>query len=72
MTRYIPTEYRANLSKYKYSGVDESLVSKYVLGPYWTKLVTFFPLSMAYVSLVAGMHASLFRNHLIDHCFKSK
>ncbi|KFH73710.1 hypothetical protein MVEG_00924 [Podila verticillata NRRL 6337] len=47
MTRYIPTEYRANLSKYKYSGVDESLVSKYVLGPYWTKLVTFFPLSMA-------------------------
>ncbi|KAG0091554.1 hypothetical protein BGZ93_008787 [Podila epicladia] len=47
MTRYIPTEYRANLSKYKYSGVDESLLSKYVLGPYWTKLVTFFPLSMA-------------------------
>ncbi|KAF9959211.1 hypothetical protein BGZ70_008941 [Mortierella alpina] len=45
--RYIPAEYRQNLSKYKYSGVDESLLSKYVLGPYWTKLVTFFPLSMA-------------------------
>ncbi|KAF9437713.1 hypothetical protein BGZ76_011491 [Entomortierella beljakovae] len=44
---YIPAEYRANLSKYKYSGVDHSLLSKYVLGPYWTKLVTFFPLSMA-------------------------
>ncbi|KAF9360594.1 hypothetical protein BGX34_007682 [Mortierella sp. NVP85] len=45
--RYIPAEYRANLSKYKYSGVDESLLSKYVLGPYWTKLVTFFPITMA-------------------------
>ncbi|KAF8985634.1 hypothetical protein BGZ46_003034 [Entomortierella lignicola] len=45
--RYIPAEYRPNLSKYKYSGVDDSLLSKYVLGPYWTKLVTFFPLSMA-------------------------
>ncbi|KAF9349418.1 hypothetical protein BGX26_012278 [Mortierella sp. AD094] len=44
---YIPAEYRPNLSKYKYSGVDDSLLSKYVLGPYWTKLVTFFPLSMA-------------------------
>ncbi|KAG0241303.1 hypothetical protein BGW41_006022 [Actinomortierella wolfii] len=47
MTRYIPAEYRANLSKYKYSGVDESLLSKYVLGPYWNKLVTFFPITMA-------------------------
>ncbi|KAF9116568.1 hypothetical protein BGX27_001424 [Mortierella sp. AM989] len=45
--RYIPAEYRPNLSKYKYSGVDESLLSKYVLGPYWTKLVTFFPATMA-------------------------
>ncbi|KAF9584810.1 hypothetical protein BGW38_005101 [Lunasporangiospora selenospora] len=46
--RYIPAEYRANLSKYKYSGVDESLLSKYVLGPYWNKLVTFFPITMAF------------------------
>ncbi|KAG0073368.1 hypothetical protein BGZ89_004207 [Linnemannia elongata] len=45
--RYIPTEYRQNLSKYKYSGIDESLLSRYVLGPYWTKLVTFFPVTMA-------------------------
>ncbi|KAG0302702.1 hypothetical protein BGZ98_007293 [Dissophora globulifera] len=44
---YIPPEYRQNLSKYKYSGVDDSLLSKYVLGPYWTKLVTFFPITMA-------------------------
>ncbi|KAG0323834.1 hypothetical protein BGZ99_002451 [Dissophora globulifera] len=44
---YIPAEYRQNLSKYKYSGVDDSLLSKYVLGPYWTKLVTFFPITMA-------------------------
>ncbi|KAG0265863.1 hypothetical protein DFQ27_000314 [Actinomortierella ambigua] len=47
MTRYIPEEYRHNLSSYKYSGVDESLLSKHVLGPYWNKLVTFFPLTMA-------------------------
>ncbi|ORZ10029.1 hypothetical protein BCR41DRAFT_358154 [Lobosporangium transversale] len=47
INRYIPAKYRPNLSKYKYSGVDESLLSKYVLGPYWTKLVTFFPVTMA-------------------------
>jgi ethanolaminephosphotransferase len=33
-----------NLKKYKYSGVDKSLLSKYVLQPYWTRLVEFFPL----------------------------
>ncbi|KAG0232551.1 hypothetical protein BGX31_005132 [Mortierella sp. GBA43] len=52
--RYIPAEYRANLSKYKYSGVDESLLSRYVLGPYWTKLVTFFPITMA-PNLITGL-----------------
>ncbi|KAF9923836.1 hypothetical protein BGZ65_008650 [Modicella reniformis] len=52
--RYIPAEYRQNLSKYKYSGIDESLLSKYVLGPYWTKLVTFFPITMA-PNLITGL-----------------
>ena len=33
-----------NLTKYKYSAVDLSPLSRYVLQPYWTKLVTFFPL----------------------------
>ncbi|XP_076957398.1 choline/ethanolaminephosphotransferase 1-like isoform X2 [Bidens hawaiensis] len=34
------------LHKYKYSGVDHSYVAKYVLQPFWTKFVTFFPLWM--------------------------
>ncbi|XP_050375769.1 choline/ethanolaminephosphotransferase 1-like isoform X2 [Argentina anserina] len=34
------------LHKYKYSGVDHSLVSKYVLNPFWTRFVNFFPLWM--------------------------
>lgn len=33
-----------NLSKYKYSGVDKSLLSKYLLQPYWNWLVTLFPM----------------------------
>lgn len=38
----------ANLKKYQYSGVDNSLLSRYVLGHYWSWLVTLFPLWMAY------------------------
>ncbi|PRQ40501.1 putative transferase for other substituted phosphate groups [Rosa chinensis] len=34
------------LHRYKYSGVDHSLVSKYVLNPFWTRFVNFFPLWM--------------------------
>ncbi|KAF5770552.1 putative transferase [Helianthus annuus] len=34
------------LHKYKYSGVDHSYVSKYVLQPFWTRFVTLFPLWM--------------------------
>lgn len=34
------------LQRYKYSGVDHSLVSKYVLQPFWTRFVNFFPLWM--------------------------
>lgn len=36
----------ATLHKYKYSGVDNSLLAKYVLQPFWAKFVTFFPLWM--------------------------
>nr|XP_043612919.1 choline/ethanolaminephosphotransferase 1-like [Erigeron canadensis] len=35
------------LRRHKYSGVDHSYVAKYVLQPFWTKFVTFFPLWMA-------------------------
>ncbi|KAM5567559.1 choline/ethanolaminephosphotransferase 1 [Rosa sericea] len=34
------------LHRYKYSGVDHSLVSKYVLNPFWTRFVNLFPLWM--------------------------
>lgn len=44
---YIPPSRVKNLHLYKYSGTDKSLVSKYVLGPYWNWLVTLFPTSVA-------------------------
>lgn len=39
----------ATLHKYKYSGVDHSLVAKYILQPFWSRSVTLFPLWMPYV-----------------------
>ncbi|KAI9598153.1 ethanolaminephosphotransferase [Syncephalis fuscata] len=44
---YLSPTQLENLKKYKYSGVDNSLVSKYILQPYWTRLVELFPLWMA-------------------------
>lgn len=40
----IEPELLKNLDKYRYSSVDKSLLSKYVLQPYWTWLVTWVPL----------------------------
>lgn len=37
----------AGLDQYKYSGVDRSIVSRHILGPFWTWLVTLFPKSLA-------------------------
>ncbi|XP_020703221.1 choline/ethanolaminephosphotransferase 1-like [Dendrobium catenatum] len=34
----------AALHKYKYSGVDNSLVAKYILQPFWSRFVNIFPL----------------------------
>ena len=47
MFDYIPRHRIENLHLYKYSGTDKSLVSKYILGPYWNWLVTLFPTSVA-------------------------
>ncbi|KAI9292047.1 Choline/ethanolaminephosphotransferase, partial [Neoconidiobolus thromboides FSU 785] len=44
---FIDPKYKKNLSLYKYKGVDNSLLSKYVLNHYWTWLVSLFPLWMA-------------------------
>ena len=43
MWHFIARELRPNVHKYRYTSVDNSLVSRYVLGPYWNWLVTLFP-----------------------------
>ncbi|XP_039044741.1 choline/ethanolaminephosphotransferase 1-like [Hibiscus syriacus] len=43
---YIGAHGIAALHRYKYSGVDHSYLAKYVLQPFWSRLVNFFPLWM--------------------------
>lgn len=43
MGYFIPPQREQNLRKYSYSGYDGSLLSKYVLTPYWNNLVKIFP-----------------------------
>lgn len=47
MGTYIPKARLRRLHEYKYAGADDSLVSKYILGPYWNWLVGLFPTSIA-------------------------
>ncbi|GAA5936635.1 hypothetical protein JCM3775_000152 [Rhodotorula graminis] len=44
---YIPASKRDRLLKYRYSSTDLSLTSKYILNPFWNKLVLAFPQTMA-------------------------
>jgi len=44
---YCPDDALENLRNYKYSAVDKSYVSKYILKPYWEFCTKLFPLSMA-------------------------
>ncbi|KAL2269443.1 hypothetical protein VTJ83DRAFT_1627 [Remersonia thermophila] len=45
---YVRQEYLPNLRDYKYSGVDHSLTSRYILKPFYTNVVIkCFPMSMA-------------------------
>lgn len=44
---YLSKQNLDNLKLYKYSSVDKSLVSRYILRPYWTWFLTLFPKSMA-------------------------
>lgn len=37
----------SGLDRYKYSGVDKSIVSRHILGPFWNWLVTLFPKTLA-------------------------
>ena len=45
---YVSKKALQNLKYYKYASQDVSLLSKYVLQPYWSWAVQFFPLWMAY------------------------
>lgn len=47
MVHYISAAMRRNIHKYKYASVDDSLISKYILTPYWNWLVQLFPLTIA-------------------------
>ncbi|SCU96101.1 LANO_0E12464g1_1 [Lachancea nothofagi CBS 11611] len=44
---FIPHSKLENLSAYKYQSEDRSLVTKYVLKPFWVRFVKIFPLWMA-------------------------
>jgi hypothetical protein len=44
---YVSPRGLGNLKSYKYSGVDNSLVAKYVMQPFWTRLVELLPKWMA-------------------------
>ena len=51
----------AGVDQYKYSGVDKSVVSKHVLGPFWTWLVTLFPKTLA-PNMVRSISSRVMRN----------
>lgn len=44
---YIPPAYLPNLKKYKYSGADFSILSRYVLQRYWNFVVSLVPMTVA-------------------------
>ncbi|KAG1145566.1 hypothetical protein G6F37_011159 [Rhizopus arrhizus] len=44
---YIPKDRLSGIDRYRYEGVDKSLMSRYILTPYWNHLVQLFPLWMA-------------------------
>ncbi|EPQ60086.1 Choline/ethanolaminephosphotransferase [Gloeophyllum trabeum ATCC 11539] len=44
---YIPQQALYNLKKYSYKGVDHSIVSRYILNPFWNWFVTLWPLWVA-------------------------
>ena len=53
---YIRQKNLHGLKEYKYSGVDHSLLSRYVLKPFYNNVaITWFPMSMAYVVLDSSL-----------------
>ena len=61
---YIRQRNLEKLHEYKYSGVDNSLVSKYILKPFYTNVaIKCFPMSMALVINVHSQSRCLHANH---------
>ncbi len=72
---YVRQEYLPNLKQYKYSSVDHSLMSRYVLKPFYTHVVIkCFPMSMApnlitltgFMFVVANFLTLLWYNPTLD------
>ncbi|KAI1198303.1 CDP-alcohol phosphatidyltransferase [Nemania serpens] len=72
---YVRQEYLPNLRQYKYSGVDHSLTSKYILKPFYTNVVIkCFPMWMApnlitlsgFMFVVANFLTLLWYNPTLD------
>jgi len=72
---YVRQEYLPNLRQYKYSSVDRSLVSRYILKPFYTNVVIkCFPTSMApnlitltgFMFVVANFLTLLWYNPTLD------
>jgi len=45
---YLSPEALSNLKYYKYGASDKSLISKYIMKPYWDWAITLFPLWIAF------------------------
>jgi ethanolaminephosphotransferase len=72
---YIRQQQLIRLKEYKYSGVDRSLISRYVLKPYWwSQVIKLFPLSMApnaitlsgFAFVVLNVFTMLYYNPTLD------
>lgn len=61
---YIPESKVKNLRLYKYSGADHSLISKYLLTPYWNWLVSLFPNYVAPNTITISGLALVFINFI--------
>ncbi|KAL0408791.1 UNVERIFIED_CONTAM: Choline/ethanolaminephosphotransferase 1 [Sesamum radiatum] len=60
---YIGAHGVAALHRYKYSGVDHSYLAKYVLQPFWTRCVNFFPLWMPLLASLLMLHLLPFSDY---------
>lgn len=59
MGYFIPSSRSQNLRSYAYSGHDGSLLSKYILTPYWNNLVKLFPMSVQCRAVQGTPHLSM-------------